>query len=557
MTKGVDEHDIVDGMSIKRIDRIIHKLKNRNYKWKPVRRTKIEKKNSKKKRPLGIAVWNDKLVSEVIRIVLSAYYEPQFSIYSHGFRTMRGCHTALQVINTWQGTKWFIEGDIRGCFDNIDHEILLGIISEKIKDRSLLKLLKKMLKAGYIEDWKYHETYSGTPQGNVLSPLLSNILLSNLDKFVEQQLIPQYTKGDCKRRNPEYNRLNVAMTYAKKKGDIEKYNELWERKRKLPSQDPNDPNFRRLRYVRYADDFLLGFIGSKAEAKQIKQQIAEFLKTLKLEMSEEKTLITHATTEKAKFLGYEITIAQDDNHFTKNYRRQNRVRRRSINGCPIFLIPRKVITTWSHHFLRKGKTIHRSNLLRCSDFEITRTFGIEFQGLANYYSIAHNIGKLSKVKFHYMTSLAKTIAAKHKSNRKWVYKKYKTKSNYGITCLEVKFENTKNSEKPFRATFGAKPLRRNKTAIFVDKIVQTYKYRHELISRLLKNECELCGSNHDVQGHHVRAIKDVKRKYKGRKNPPKWAVFMMKRNRKVVIVCHECHEAIHSGKYDGSNFKQN
>ena len=195
MTKGVDEDDIVDGMSIKRIDRIIKKLKKRSYKWRPVRRRKIEKKNSKKKRPLGIAVWNDKLVSEVIRIVLSAYYEPQFSKYSHGFRIMRGCHTALQEISTWQGTKWFIEGDLRGCFDNIDHEILLGIISNKIKDRSLLKLLKKMLRAGYLEDWKYHETYSGTPQGNVLSQLLSNILLSELDRFIEKELIPQYTKG--------------------------------------------------------------------------------------------------------------------------------------------------------------------------------------------------------------------------------------------------------------------------------------------------------------------------------------------------------------------------
>lgn len=201
MTKGVDATDTVDGMSLKRIDRIIRKLRRRKYYWRPARRIQIPKKNSNKKRPLGIPVWSDKLTAEVLRIILSAYYEPQFCEYSHGFRQLRGCHTALQQIGFWTGVKWFIEGDIKGCFDNIDHDILLRIIGKKIKDRSLLKLIKKMLKAGYIEDWKYYDTYSGTPQGGVLSPLLSNIILSELDKYVETELIPQYTKGTGKHRN--------------------------------------------------------------------------------------------------------------------------------------------------------------------------------------------------------------------------------------------------------------------------------------------------------------------------------------------------------------------
>ncbi|UCE07889.1 MAG: hypothetical protein JSW07_07615 [bacterium] len=553
MTQGIDATDTVDGMSLKLIDRIIKKLRRRKYQWKPARRIQIPKPNSNKKRPLGIPVWSDKLTAEVIRIVLSAYYEPQFCKYSHGFRHLRGCHTALQEIGFWTGTKWFIEGDIRGCFDNIDHDTLLKIIGKKIKDRSLLKLIKEMLKAGYMEDWKYHDTYSGVPQGGVLSPLLSNILLSELDCYVANELIPQYTRGKARQRNPEYNRLNVAMTYAKQKGKIEKYNELCERKRKIPCQLTDDPNYRRLRYVRYADDFLLGFIGTRSEAVEIKRKISEFLKRLKLAMSEEKTLITHAKTGKAKFLGYEIYIAHDDKRYTKNHHRLNKPRRRSINGCPIFSIPTKVIIEWNCHFTKKVKTVHRTSLLRCSDFEIVRTFGVEFQGLANYYSMAHNASKLYRVKHHYMTALAKTIAAKHKKNIRWVYRKYKRKSEYGVTGLFVEKQNPNNPNKPLVAKFGYKPLRRNKSAIIIDDKPQAYKCRMELITRLLANKCELCGSDQDIQGHHVRKLKDVNKKYQGRKrkHPPTWIEFMIKRNRKVVFVCLKCHIEIHNGKYDG------
>ncbi len=365
MTKGVDATDTVDGMSIKRIDRIIRRLRTRKYHWSPARRTKIPKKNSDKKRPLGIPIWSDKLTAEVIRMVLSTYYEPQFNKHSHGFRDQKGCHTALQEIGiTWTGIKWFIEGDIKGCFDNIDHDVLLQIIAKKIKDKSLLKLLKQMLKAGYMKDWKYHNTYSGTPQGNVLSPLLSNIILNELDNYVEKELIPQYTKGTDKRRNPEYNRLNVAMTYTKQKGQIEKYKELKKIKSKLPSQVTDDPDYRRLKYVRYADDFLLGFIGSRKEAEEIKQKISQFLKQLKLTMSDEKTLITHASKGKAKFLGYEIYLAQDNSRFTKNHKRMNKYPKRSVNGKPILTIPKKVVNEWSHHFTKGGKTVPRMCLLR-------------------------------------------------------------------------------------------------------------------------------------------------------------------------------------------------
>jgi hypothetical protein len=195
MTPGTTD-ETVDGMSLERIQTIIETLRYERYVWSPARRVYIEKKNSTKKRPLGLPTWSDKLVQEVIRLILEAYYEPQFSDHSHGFRPNRGCHTALSEIrHGWRGTAWFIEGDIKGCFDNIDHTVLLSILRENIHDNRFLRLIENLLKAGYLEEWKYNATYSGTPQGGVISPLLSNIYLDRLDRFAEQNLLPAYNQG--------------------------------------------------------------------------------------------------------------------------------------------------------------------------------------------------------------------------------------------------------------------------------------------------------------------------------------------------------------------------
>lgn len=199
LTPGVEADDTVEGMSLERITKIIEKLKDRTYQWRPTRSREIPKKNGQVRR-LGLPGWKDKLVQEVIRLILQAYYEPQFSEYSHGFRPGRGCHTALQEIRTWGGTRWFIEGDITGCFDNIDFKVLLEIINRNIKDKTFLKLLEKMLQAGYMQDWQYQQTYSGVPQEGGISPILSNIVLNELDKFVENELMPIYNQGQPKEK---------------------------------------------------------------------------------------------------------------------------------------------------------------------------------------------------------------------------------------------------------------------------------------------------------------------------------------------------------------------
>jgi group II intron reverse transcriptase/maturase len=206
MTEGT-MGETVEGMSLDKIETIIEALRDGTFQWKPVRRVYIPKKSGKM-RPLGIPEWSDKLVQEVIRMLLNAYFEPQFSDHSHGFRPECGCHTALREVKKWVGTAWFIEGDISQCFDKLDHDLLLSILKEYIHDEPFINLLSELLKAGYLEEWKFHATLSGMPQGGMVSPLLANIYLDRLDKYVENELIPAYTRGEKRGRNPEYQKLS-------------------------------------------------------------------------------------------------------------------------------------------------------------------------------------------------------------------------------------------------------------------------------------------------------------------------------------------------------------
>ena len=335
-TEGITA-ETVDGMSLAKIDRIIEALRYERFRWTPVRRVNIPKPNGTT-RALGIPTGPDKLLQEVIRMILEAYYEPQFSDRSHGFRPGRGCHTALSNVTThWTSVRWFVEGDIKGCFDNIDDDVLLSVLGDKLHDNRFLRLLKYLLKAGYMEDWKYGRTLSGTPQGGVVSPILSNIYLDRLDKFVENVLIPAHTRGTDRRDNREYTRLVNQAARQRHRGNHTQALQLRKRMQQLPSRDPYDPGYRRLRYVRYADDFVLGFIGPKVEAQQVKETLETFLRdTLKLELSREKTLITHATSQAARFLGYELVNQQANDQFDPTGRRR-------VNGRIGLRVPADVI----------------------------------------------------------------------------------------------------------------------------------------------------------------------------------------------------------------------
>ncbi|HGC9249024.1 TPA: reverse transcriptase domain-containing protein [Streptococcus agalactiae] len=539
MTKGVIE-ETIDGMSIQKIDRIIEQLRRETYYWRPARREYIPKKNGKH-RPLGIPVWSDKLLQEVIRMILEAYYEPQFSEHSHGFRPKRGCHTALQEIQTWKGTRWFIEGDISSYFDTIDHDVLITMLSRQIQDGRFIRLIKNMLEAGYLDDWKFHKTISGTPQGGVISPLLANIYLHQFDKWVGEELIPQYTRGKKQKANSAYNRLSRRIKCYQDKGDYKKAHQLIVERRNLPSVDTYDTSYRRLRYVRYADDFILGFTGSKAEAKAIKKQIGDFLNTkLSLELSQEKTLITHATGESAKFLGYEIK-AQRVNDYIDNKGR------RSANGVIALFVPASVIESKCRQYMKNGKAIHRNNLLQDDDFSIVQTYQQEYRGLVQYYILAQNLSWFSKVYWYMETSLLKTLAFKHKSSINKMLAKYKTTttSTNGRTvpCLQVVVP--REDKPPLVATWGGISLSYKKKTVIEDAPYQVYGGRTELIKRLLANKCELCGSEENIEVHHIRKLADLN-KHNG-KLVPKWKEVMSARRRKTLVTCRDCHHAIHNG----------
>lgn len=539
MTKGVTE-ETIDGMSIQKIDMIIEQLRQETYYWRPARREYIPKKNGKH-RPLGIPVWSDKLLQEVIRMILEAYYEPQFSEHSHGFRPKRGCHTALQEIQTWKGTRWFIEGDISSYFDTIDHDVLITMLSRQIQDGRFIRLIKNMLEAGCLDDWKFHKTISGTPQGGVISPLLANIYLHQFDKWVGEELIPQYTRGKKQKANSAYNRLSRRIKCYQDKGDYKKAHQLIVERRNLPSVDTYDTSYRRLRYVRYADDFILGFTGSKAETKAIKKQIGDFLNTkLSLELSQEKTLITHATGESAKFLGYEIK-AQRVNDYIDNKGR------RSANGVIALFVPASVIESKCRQYMKNGKAIHRNNLLHDDDFSIVQTYQQEYRGLVQYYILAQNLSWFSKVYWYMETSLLKTLAFKHKSSINKMLAKYKTTttSTNGRTvpCLQVVVP--REDKPPLVATWGGISLSYKKKAVIEDAPYQVYGGRTELIKRLLANKCELCGSEENIEVHHIRKLADLN-KHNG-KLVPKWKEIMSARCRKTLVTCRDCHHAIHNG----------
>jgi len=536
MTKGVTR-ETVDGMSLAKINAIIDEIKNERFRWTPVRRTYIPKANGKM-RPLGIPTWRDKLVQEVIRLILESYYEPQFNDASHGFRPERGCHTALTMIHrTWKGTKWFIEGDIQGCFDNIDHTVLLNILRRSFHDRRFITLVEGLLKAGYLEDWKYSRTFSGTPQGGVVSPILSNIYLHELDRFVTKELVPEFTKGDKRKSNPLYERLRSRAKKAKAKGDMEKYRHWCIQARLQPSQDAYDPSYRRLRYVRYADDFMLGLVGTKAEAEEIKQRVKTWLtETLKLELSGEKTLITHATEDRAKFLGYEVGTMRSDS-------------RPEVNGVIELRIPEAKLKEIEGRYMRDSKAQHRAQLTEDSDFDIVAKYGAEYRGVVQYYKLARNIRRLGKVKGTIRLSLLKTLANKHKTTVKKVRDQYKTihHTAYGnVKGLIVIVERA--DKEPLVARFGEVALRRQTDVVIQDEkpLWTNAVKRTELIQRLLANECELCGSTEDVDVHHIRALKDLKQN--GSKEVPAHVFVMAARRRKTLVVCHYCHTAIHNGQ---------
>ena len=551
-TKGSDGRSI-DGMSLARIETLIASLKDESYQPHPSRRVHIPKKNGKM-RPLGIPAFEDKLVQEVVRMILEAIYEGHFETTSHGFRPKRSCHTALlHIQKTFNGAKWFIEGDIKGFFDNIDHDVLVQILRERISDDRFIRLIRKFLKAGYVEDWTFHNTYSGTPQGGIVSPILANIYLDKLDKYVKEY-IRHFDKGTKRRSGKESNdltnerkrtvrKLRKVKDGAEKAALVARLKAIEQERAAFPSGDEMDGSYRRLKYIRYADDFILGVIGSKEDAQRIKEDIKSFLSaSLALELSEEKTLITH-TGKSAKFLGYEITVTRN-NHQRRDV--QGRLRRtygkRVRLNVSMATLRDKLLEYGAMEIkLRNGKEIWkpkcRSGLIFNDDLEILDRYNRETVGFCNYYLIANNCVVLHNFRYIMEYSMYKTFAGKYRSTVRKINKKYRLNK-----LFTVKYEQQGVIKS---RTFYKTSFKRRTTAFNGSCDIEPYSIadvsRTNLTDRLKAEKCELCGATGKLIMHHVRNLKDLKGK-------ESWKRLMSARKRKTIALCPSCHRLRHLGK---------
>lgn len=550
MTPGTDGKTI-DQMCLGRIERLIASLRDESYKPNPARRIYIPKKNGKL-RPLGIPSFEDKLVQEVVRMILEAIYEGHFESTSHGFRPYKSPHTALiNIQKTFTGAKWFIEGDIKGFFDNIDHNVLIDIMRKRISDERFLRLIRKLLKAGYIEEWKYNNTYSGTPQGGIISPILANIYLDEFDKYMKEYT-HNFDKGKERHVNKSYACLNTRTVNMRKlmrqekdeskKAELkQRVKEMQEEMLKMPVRDAMDEGFRRLKYVRYADDFLIGVIGSKADCEKIKSDITSYMSgTLKLELSAEKTLITHAT-ENAKFLGYDITVRTLD------------VVKRNCKGIKSRAFVGKVMLNLSSETVKKkliaydavkfshenGKDVwkpkSREKMVGMKPEDMVAQVNQEIRGFYNYYSIANNVSSTC-AGFGYIMeySLFMTLGQKLNRHVGQIIDKYRRGKDFVVPYTDSKGREQCRVlyNEGFKRQKGLKDE-------YMDNIQSTmWVPKPSLVERLKMQRCELCGAtNTNVVMHHVRTLV-------GLKGDTPWSKKMLDRHRKTLAVCEECNVKI-------------
>jgi RNA-directed DNA polymerase len=558
LTPGVT-NETLDGFSIERVERIIGQIMSSNYRFTPVRRVHIPKANGKT-RPLGIPTASDKLVQAVVKLLLERIYEPVFSPLSHGFRRRYSCHTALEHIKkTWHGVKWLVDVDVVSFFDNINHSILLDLLRKKIDDKRFISLIEGMLKAGYMDNWTYHTTYSGTPQGGVVSPILANIYLHELDQFLTK-MKAGFDKGQKRSKNPDYdslarkihNRRRKLTTMLETGNDIAgnaiitELRTLEDKCSDMPSTNMFDPNFKRLLFCRYADDFLIGVIGSKAEANEVMHLVMDFLHTnLRLEASPEKSKLSKAS-DGTLFLGYTVKTFTGKQVQRKKIG-QWTVRKRNPSDRIQLRVPRDRIAKFNQ---RQGygdlvcfQALHRPHLMNSSLLEITMAYNAEIRGFANYYRLAHYMpSDLSKLRYLWVTSLLKTLATKQRLTVNQVAHLLKTPNG-----LAVRYST--NGTERLCPVFKLKDINRlpaNNSSIDNQTLPSFTFSRTDIMDRLNARQCEHCGAtDQPCEVHHVRHLKDMK-------NSPFWKYLAAARTRKRIVLCQTCHRSLHAGKLQAS-----
>ena len=494
-------------------------MRDESYRPNPSRTTYIPKKNGKM-RKLSFPNGKDKIIQECVRLILDCIYEPSFSNLSHGYRPNRSIHSAIAQVETWRSSTWLIEGDISSCFDEVEHRVLESFLRERISDERFINLINKLLRAGYLDtDLSFNGNNFGVNQGSICSPILANVYLDKLDKFMED-LINRETRGEYRKQNPEYAKLRYQRKIAESNGDTQTVKTLTNKLNSISSIDVMDSSFTRVRYVRYADDFLVGVIGNKALAKTIKQEISDFLKVkLKLRLSDDKTKITNAKHDEANFLGFRITKLKS---FLRILFHMDRlIHKLKDNGMgnplgyPIAMI--KIQNIPLQDIIK-----HANNVLR---------------GLLHNNQGCHNFWKASRIQYIVQFSTAKTIARKFDISMKQVFQKYGKSLN--VSYINPKGINKEISLALFPSFARNKDFLKNWIFKLQEHVVINYDSRNPLAK-----SCYICDSSHHRKMFH--------RKKKSLLNKP-WSLIetvMVKINRRQLCLCSTCFSQVSNNELE-------